>query len=407
MTNRTCAVILAGGCGKRLNLLTKHRAKPAVPFGGVYRIIDFVLTNFINSGLRRKVFVVIQYAPASLSTHIQNFWIHLMGWRESIEVLQPKMRTESEERYSGTADAVFQNWDSICKDKDDKRVAIFSGDHVYVMDVSQMIKFHKANRSEFTICANIVSIEDAAENLGVIKVDTNNRIIDFVEKPLLHEVPEIPNKKGFCYASMGNYIAEISNLQRYLVNDSLDPLSEHDFGKNIIPTMLKNGLPLYAYPFSDNLIENQEGCYWEDVGTLPKLFKANLETLHFVPPLNLNNEKWPIPINPDARILGEDAKVIHSSLSSGVVVDDALVRWSTIGPNVTIEKRASVITCQIFEKVVVGHDSYLKNVICDKNVIFPPNTVVGVNRDDDDKHFYTESLNDIEWITVIPKNYKF
>ncbi len=412
MPHNTIGVILAGGQGSRLDPLTRHRAKPAVPIGGKYRIIDFVLANFFNSNIR-KLLVMTQYAPASLSQHIQTFWIPLTGFGESIEVMSPKMRSEDESRYVGTADAVWQNWDTISSKRyDAEYVAIFGGDHIYKMDISQVVAYHKAKNSAFTICVDMVRVEVAAKQLGVLQVDANNRIIAFLEKPPIEDIPHISDRPGWCYASMGNYIGDIHSLKEILAADAADEDSEHDFGKNVIPRMHAKGMRLYAYPSTLNEIEGQPVFFWRDVGTLQAYYKTCMEMLEFVPPLNLNNTHWPVPTYPDnlpsARFLGTDVHTAHVSTAGGVVVDDAQVHWSSLGRNVFVQKGAVVRGSHLFDGVVVSHGATLRNVICDKDVNIPANHSIGFDRAADAQNFHTEDLNGHgEWITVIPKGYVF
>lgn len=412
MSKKTISVVLAGGQGSRLNPLTAHRAKPAVPFAGKYRIIDFVLANLFNSGMR-NILVLTQYAPGSLFRHIQTFWIPLTGLREKVQLLSPKMRSPYELQYRGTADAVWQNWESITREGDDAQyVAIFGGDHIYTMNTSQVVDFHKEKGAAFTVCAIRVPIESASNKLGVLRVDKDHRVIDFVEKPSLANVPQIPGHPGFCYASMGNYVANIDILGKALSEDAKNTESTHDFGNDLIPQMHRDGLPVYAYPFDMNIIEGQVGHYWRDVGTLVDYYQASLETLEFVPPLDLVNPNWLVPSYPDnlpsARFVGRVNGICHVTTAGGTVVDDANIKWSVLGRYVNVQKEATVEGSILFDGVVVGQRSYLKKVICDKDVRIPDDIQVGINRKEDEKRgFHTEPLSDEEWITVIPKWYKF
>lgn len=407
----TIAVVLAGGRGKRLQPLTLDRAKPAVHFGK-NRIIDFVLANFFNSGLR-KIVVVPQYAPKSLYEHIQRFWIPLTGMGESITLVPPKMRYDDEAQYLGTANAVWQNWDTLTSEwYNADLAAIFGGDHIYTMDVSQVVKFHRKRSSALTICVDVVPIAMAAGQLGVVQVDTSNRIIGFIEKPPHGRVPEIPDRPGYCYASMGNYIADMRALGPILAEDAQNTASEHDFGKDIIPLMHARNFPLYAYPFHLNEISGQEVHFWRDVGTLGMYYAASNEMLEFVPKLNLNNPRWPIPTFPDnlspARFLGERVHVSHISTAGGVVVDDASVTWTTLGRRAHVQKGANIHASILFDNVTVGHGAQLLRVICDKHVVIPPDVRVGFDRaQDEDRGLHVEHLSDTETITVIPKRYTF
>ncbi len=411
MPEKTLGIVLAGGQGSRLAPLTDARAKPAVPFGK-NRIVDFVLANVVNSNIRH-ILVLTQYAPQSLYSHIQQFWIPMLGYRDSITITPPKMRSVDEQRYVGTANAVWQNWDMVQRERyTAERVAIFGGDHIYMMDVSQVINYHRKKESVFTICVDVVTVEEAANALGVLEVDENNRVIGFVEKPPQDEVPEIPNKKGFCYASMGNYIAETDLLGTVLQRDADDTESSHDFGKDIIPALIAHNRDVYAYPFDLNKIPGQDVPYWRDVGTLQTYYAACNEALQYVPPLNLANPAWPIPSCPDylpeARVLGEYAHTAFMGTSGGVVIDDASVRWSRLGRRVMIRKGAVLHGCHLFDNVDVGEQSILRYVICDKHVRIPPNTLIGLDRvQDDARGFHTEVLDANTWLTVIPEHYTF
>lgn len=412
MPGKTLGIILAGGQGSRLNPLTRERAKPAVPFGGTYRIIDFVLANFLNSAMR-KILVVTQYAPDSLYEHVQNFWAPLMGFGESINLVSPKMRHEHEFMYRGTADAVWQTWGSIVDRRPNvERVAIFGGDHIYKMDISQVVRYHSSKKSAFTICVEVVPVETAAEQLGVLRVDTSNRILEFVEKPKLEDVPHIPDRKGWCYASMGNYVAEVDVLGKILSDDASRTDSSHDFGRDIIPEIRKRGLPIYAYPFHLNEIEGEQGHYWRDVGTLAAYHAASTDLLDFVPRLNLRNENWKIPTyppnQPSAMTLGTDVASIHTSAAGGTIVHNARTYWSILGRNNRVEQGASVENSILFDDVTVGKGARIRFIICDKEVVIPRGTTIGYNRQEDEARGFTiEPLNDNEWLSVIPKRYRF
>lgn len=410
MPDKTLGIILAGGQGSRLAPLTIDRAKPAVPYGK-YRIVDFVLANIVNSNIRHAL-VLTQYAPQSLYTHIQEFWSRMTGYRDSIVIAPPKMRSEEEQRYDGTANAVWQNWDMVLRELYcAERVAIFGGDHIYVMNVSQVVEYHTRKESAFTICVDEVTADEAADTLGVLQVDAENRVIAFVEKPPRGEVPEIPGRKGFCYASMGNYIANTDVLGTTLRLDATNELSSHDFGRDIIPAMLARDMHVYAYPFHLNTIPGQDVPYWRDVGTLQSYYAACNEALWYVPPLNLANIAWPIPSCPDylpgARILGDHAYTAFVGMAGGVVIDDARVTWSSLGRRVMVRKGAVLHGCHLFDNVDVGAGAQLRHVICDKHVTIPPGTHIGYSREADVARFHVESLNENQWLTVIPEHYTF
>lgn len=409
MTKKTIGVVLAGGQGSRLKGLTSHRAKPAVPFAGKYRIIDFVLGNFFNSGIKRLL-VLTQYVPHSLGSHIQTHWAPLMGWNEYINVLPPKLKSATDNLYQGTADAVYQNWEPIVTSKA-KRVAIFGGDHIYKMDLSQMGTAHRKNNADFTICCEIVPVDLARGNLGVLEVDESHRVIGFEEKPM--EPKEIPGRPGYVFASMGNYLANTSFLGPILETDADDPSSEHDFGKDIIPKIISTS-SVYAYPLSENEIEGEVGHYWRDVGTLPAYLEASMNLCEHLPELNLYNEEWQIPTYPDnlpaAKFVGKNdgtGFTRFSMISGGCVIDDAQILWSILGRSNRIGEHSVIEGSVLFDQVTLGRNVHLRNVICDKEVSIPDNMRIGYDRGDDTYFgLHTENFGD-GWLTVIPKRHQF
>ena len=288
----TLVMILAGGEGKRLFPLTQDRAKPAVPFGGRYRIIDFVLNNFINSGFYR-IKVLTQYKSDSLNKHITRGWNLSPFLNQYVDLVPAQMRTGGS-WYKGTADAVYQNIFHI-HDESPDYVCVFGGDHIYKMDVWQMLKFHKKNKAELTISAIPIPIEDAHE-FGIIEVDENWRLTGFVEKP---QTPpkSIPNNPKMCLASMGNYIFNKNTLVNALEKDSKIENSNHDFGKNVIPMLLEEGKRIFIYNFADNTfagMTDKEKGYWRDVGCIDAYWQANMDLLDYEPELNLYSKDWPL-----------------------------------------------------------------------------------------------------------------
>ena len=284
-------MILAGGEGKRLYHLTKDRAKPAVPFGGRYRIIDFVLNNFINSGFY-KIKVLTQYKSDSLNKHITRGWALSPFLNQYVDLCPAQMRTGSD-WYRGTADAIYQNIFHIT-DEDPDYVCIFGGDHIYKMDVSQMLDYHKQKGADLTISAIPIPIEEAHE-FGIIEVDENWKLVNFVEKP--QEAPKsIPGNPNMCLASMGNYIFDKNILLDALERDAKIEASNHDFGKNVIPMLLNEGKKIYIYNFAENTFTGmspRERGYWMDVGSIDAYWKANMDLLDYDPELNVYSQDWP------------------------------------------------------------------------------------------------------------------
>ncbi len=394
-------IILAGGKGERLSPLTAHRAKPGVPFGGKYRIIDFVMNSFINSGIQ-NIKVLIQFKSQPLKQHIDRLYPSSPLYGHYIDTVSAQQKV-GEEWYEGTADAVYQNLD-ILEAADFGAAAIFAGDHIFVMDVSQMYEFHCKKESEFTIAAIAVPVEQAAGQFGVIEVDRRNRVIGFEEKP--EKPKEIPGRPGLCFASMGNYIADIPVLSGLLQEDAQNPDSKHDFGKNIIPMMLARSMPVYAYDFNSNLIEGQRRIYWRDVGTVRAYWEANMDLCRIEPEINLYNRTWPIRTFPDNA---PPAKFIfHPDLdnhiiSGGCIVSGARVHGSVLGQWVRVEQGANIVDSVIFPEVTVGAGVQLNTCIIDKKVNIPPGTRIGFSQADDEARGFSV----VDGITVVPKGYQF
>lgn len=414
MPKNTISLILAGGEGKRLTPLTLDRAKPAVPFDGKYRIVDFALANHFNSSLRR-IYVLLQFAPHSLALHIQRSWEAACGMYEFVRPLYPKMRNEAEQRYTGTANAVLQNWNEITAEGHDvDTVTIFAGDHIYIMDISQAIQYHRQKASDFTVCIAAVPIDLAANELGVLQVDSSNRITRFLEKPPRDQIPEIPGRPGYCYVSMGNYVANLKTLGEFLAQDASNVNSQHDFGKNIIPDMMRGKCKVYAYPFDRNEIEGQPVHYWRDVGTIEAYYDAHMELLRpdEEPPLNLTNPHWKIPTFndnlPSADIVG--GTFVNTRLAGGVNIQKGgMFTCSSIGRGMSFGRDVEVHACILIANSHIGDNCVMRHVICDKNVTIPPNTKIGYDREKDEKLFRVVTLSEEEgtYITVIPKGYQF
>ncbi len=397
-------MILAGGEGTRLSPLTSVRTKPAVPFGGNYRIIDFALSNFVNSGIM-NIFLLTQFKSHSLMQHLRQGW-RVSGVTDSfIDPIPAQMRT-GKRWYEGTADAIYQNLNLI-DDTEPEQVCIFGGDHIYRMDISQMLRFHQKRQADLSVAAIPVPVEQA-RHFGVLEVDESWKMTGFVEKP--RERPRtIPGRKGFVLASMGNYIFERLPLQDILKRDAWDPDSEHDFGKNLIPRMYPEG-KVYVYDFTQNKIpgaEAKEVGYWRDVGTIQSYWEANMDLVGLEPQFNLYNQKWPVltytpPFPPAKFVHFSDLRTghaINSMISPGAVISGALVENSLIGYNVRVHSFAHVNESVIMNNVDIGRGAKLRRVIIDKHVRVAPGTVIGYHPENDAQKYETVE----DGIVVIPK----
>lgn len=402
-------MILAGGEGKRLYPLTKDRAKPAVPFGGRYRIIDFVLNNFINSGFF-KIKVLTQYKSDSLNKHITRGWALSPFLNQYVDLAPAQMRTGSE-WYRGTADAIYQNVFHIT-DEDPDYVCIFGGDHIYKMDVSQMLDYHKEKKADLTISAIPIPIEEAHE-FGIIEVDDDWKLTNFVEKP--KTAPKsIPGNPNMCLASMGNYIFNKDSLLKALEEDEKIKSSNHDFGKNVIPMMLNEGKRIYVYNFNENVfpgMSDRERGYWMDVGSIDAYWQANMDLLDYAPELNLYSQTWPLRTfnynYPPAKFIWEEGERVgmatNSMVSEGCIVSGAGLSRCVLSPKVKVNSFSQISESILMENVEIGRHSRIKKAIIDKNVIVPPNTRIGFNREEDEKRGFHVSPNGV---TVVPKGAK-
>ncbi len=402
-------MILAGGEGKRLYPLTKDRAKPAVPFGGRYRIIDFVLNNFINSGFF-KIKVLTQYKSDSLNKHITRGWALSPFLNQYVDLAPAQMRTGSD-WYRGTADAIYQNVFHIT-DEDPDYVCIFGGDHIYKMDVSQMLDFHKEKDADLSISAIPIPIEEASE-FGIIEVDDDWRLVNFVEKP--KEKPKsIPGNPNMCLASMGNYIFSKNVLLDALNRDEEIKESSHDFGKNVIPMLLKDGKKIYIYNFNDNSfpgMTDTERGYWRDVGSIDAYWQANMDLLAYDPELNLYSQDWPLRTfnynYPPAKFIWEEGERVgmatNSMVSEGCIVSGGGLSRCVLSPKVKVNSYSQISESILMENVEIGRHSKIKKAIIDKNVIVPPHTRIGFNREEDERRGFHVSPNGV---TVVPKGAK-
>jgi glucose-1-phosphate adenylyltransferase len=402
MAKNTYAMILAGGRGSRLYNLTDWRAKPAVPFGGKFRIIDFVLSNCVNSGIRR-IGVATQYKSHSLIQHIQRGWSFLNGkFGEFIDVL-PAQQWLEEYWYRGTADAVFQNLDILRTTKPDY-VLILAGDHVYKMDYAKMLAFHVERRADMTVACINVPIDDA-KGFGVMGVDAESRVVDFTEKPA-NPTP-IPGHPGRALASMGIYIFDTKFLCAQLERDAADPNSSHDFGKDIIPHLVSGKFRVMAQSFEDSCIKiSGEMPYWRDVGTIDSYWEANMELTKVTPDLNMYDQEWPIwtyqeQLPPAKFVFDDDNRrgmAVDSLVSGGCIISGAYLSRSLLFSNVHVHSYSNVEDSVLLPNVTVSRSVTLKRVVVDKNCVIPEGMTIGVDIEEDKKRFFVTD-NGITLIT--------
>ncbi len=400
----TLAVVLAGGKGTRLEPLTRDRAKPAVPFGGAYRIIDFSLSNCLNSGIR-KILVLTQYKAMSLDRHINLGWRHVFCTElgEFIDVVPPQQRID-DHWYQGTADAVYQNIYAIEKERPE-HVIILAGDHIYKMNYRKMIEYHKSMNADLTIGALRVD-EEAAQQFGVMQINKEQRIIGFEEKP--DRPKSIPGDDGHCLASMGIYVFTARFLFEQLCKDANKQESVHDFGRNVIPSIIDTQR-VFAFPFMD---ENRKSdAYWRDVGTLDAYYEANMDLISVDPLLNMYDGEWPIRtfqpnLPPPKFVFGSQGdgersgRAIDSITCQGSIVSGGLVQKSILGPRVRINSFSTVEDSILFEGVNVGRHAKIRRAIIDKGVEIPSHAEIGFDLEQDRKRGFT--ISD-EGIVVIAK----
>ncbi|EIJ35047.1 glucose-1-phosphate adenylyltransferase [Thiothrix nivea] len=388
LTRKTLALVLAGGEGSRLKDLTMWRAKPSVPFGGKYRIIDFALSNCVNSGIRR-VGVLTQYKSHSMIRHLQRAWGFMRAEiGEFVEILPAQQRTSKKEWYQGTADALFQNID-IVQRHDPEYVLVLGGDHIYTMDYSKMLIHHVESGADFTVGCIEVPVEEA-KGFGVMSVDDNLRITQFVEKPPHPE--EIPGKPGMALASMGIYIFSRDFLYKVLHEDASKIHSSRDFGKDIIPSNIHTSTAI-AHPFRK---DNGEPGYWRDVGTVHSYWQANMELCSVEPELNLYDRDWPIwtyqPQFPPAKFVFDDegrrGEAIDSLVSAGCILSGARVKRSLVFFATNIESYSHIRDSVILPKVNIGKNCKISKTIIDKGTVIPDGMIIGEDLDLDRKRFH-------------------
>ena len=402
---KVLSMVLAGGEGRRLYPLTKDRAKPAVPIGGRYRIIDFVLSNFINSGLY-KIKVLTQFKSSSLNDHLSRAYSLSRTLDHFIDAVPAQMRS-GPFWYRGTADAVYQNLNLIF-DEEPEIVCVFGGDHVYKMDIRQMIDFHIEKNADVTVCAVSCPIGEASEQFGVIEVDNESRMIGFQEKP--KNPREIPGRPGKTLASMGNYIFKTEKMLEILEKDALRDTS-HDFGKTIIPGSFES-YKVCVYDFYNNShpgMTEPERAYWKDVGTIHSYWKVNMDLAYVSPTFNIYNERWPIrsyhPDVPPAKFVFADKKhermgiATDSLVAEGTIISGGTIDKSILFPKVRINSYSQVSESILMEGVDVGRYSKIRKTIIDKGVKIPPNTTIGYDHEKDKSRFHISP----EGIVVIPK----
>ena len=398
--DRVVTVVLAGGKGTRLEPLTRDRAKPAVPFGGAYRIIDFTLSNCLNSGLK-KILVLTQYKAMSLDRHINIGWRKLFSWElgDFIDIVPPQQRID-ENWYRGTADAVYQNIYAIEKEDPDY-VVVLAGDHVYKMNYQKMVDFHKANNADVTVAALQVPVETAAGQFGVMATEADSRIVGFQEKPL--EPKPMPGDSTQCLASMGIYVFSARFLYEQLCQNAAQTNAGHDFGHNILPSIIASHR-VFAFPFRD---ENQKAeAYWRDVGTLDAYYEANMDLVRVDPLLNVYDDSWPIwthrPNVPPPKFVfaeekpgGRRGQALDSVVCAGSILSGGSVQGSIIGSQCRINSYAQVEDSILFDKVNVGRHARIRRAIIDKGVTIPTRIEIGFDHDEDRRRGFTVSENGI------------
>ncbi len=387
LTRQALALILAGGRGSRLHELTNWRAKPSIPFGGKFRIIDFPLSNCVNSGIRR-VGVLTQYKAHSLIRHLVNGWSKFHNeLGEFVEVLPASQRT-GEEWYAGTADAVYQNLD-IIRTYQPEYVLILSGDHVYKMDFGPMLAYHVERQADMTVSCIEAPVDEAAGAFGVMSVDESNRVRHFNEKPA-YPTP-LPGRDDLCLASMGNYIFNTNFLYEQLIKDADTPHSSHDFGSDVIPSILEK-YRVFAYPFRDS---TGARAYWRDVGTVDAFWKANIEMVDVTPDLNLYDDEWPILTHqvqlPPAKFVFDDHErrgmAVNAMVSGGCVISGATVRRSLLFSNCKVHSWAYVEESVLLPEVDVGRHARIRKAVVDRGCRIPDGMVIGENRVEDASRF--------------------
>ena len=405
---RVLAIVLAGGRGERLQPLTKYRSKPAVPFGGRYRIIDFVLSNLVNSGIT-AIYIMTQYKAQSLISHIQRAWWFVGGAQDSFATVVPAQMQLGDLWYRGTADAIYQNLNLIEQYGADA-VAVFGADHIYKMNIRQMLDYHFEHDADATVACMPVPLDQVRE-FGVVATAADGRIESFLEKPDPADAPQLPGAPGMALASMGNYIFDTDVLVEVLMEDA-SRVGAHDFGRSVLPAMA-GARRVYAYDFNSNRLPVYRGYgherpYWRDVGTIGAYFDANMDLRSVTPELNLFNWSWPINSanfnQPPAKFVFDEelrrGVALGSLVSGGCIIAGGSVKNSVLGHNVVVDERAEISEAIIMDNVEIGRGSRLHRVIVDKNVRIPAGITVGFDVDADlARGFHRDESG----ITVVPK----
>lgn len=403
--NNVLTIVLAGGIGSRLDPLTRDRAKPAVPFGGKYRIIDFVLSNCLHSGARR-ILVLHQYKSHSLQKHLRDAWsVFQPAIGEYITPVAPQMRT-GKSWYEGTADAVYQNL-YLLKRSGAKYVLVLSGDHIYRMDYAPLVADHVQREADLTVAAMELPTEEASQ-FGVMEVDTEGWLLDFEEKPT--DPAPIPGLPSRSLVSMGIYVFSLDALCRALEYDRTVATSSRDFGKDVLPNLTQNG-HVATYRFAQNEGRVSVDGYWMDVGTIAAYYQAHMDLLNPTPPLDLYQADWPIrgyePSFPPAKTVpgsrGIPSQIINSMLSSGVVIRGGTIKQSVLSPNVRVEQSATVEGSILLDNVVIQEGAHVRNCIIDKNTVVPYQETVGIDPRLDQERFGPAS----DGIVVVPRGFDF
>jgi glucose-1-phosphate adenylyltransferase len=399
----TLGVLLAGGAGERLFPLTRDRAKPAVTFGGNYRIIDITLSNCINSDLR-KVYILTQYKALSLNRHIREGWGTIVASElgEFIEILPP-MKRVSENWYMGTADAVYQNIYSIGSEQP-KYVLVLSGDHIYKMNYDLMMRQHLEAGADVTLATILIDPSESSR-FGVVDIDRESRVVGFEEKPKSTQLRS-PFNPNMCSGSMGVYLFNTDVLLPALLKDAEDPDSSHDFGHDILPKLLDE-YRVYAFNFIDE--NKKEALYWRDVGTLDAYFDANMDCVAVSPVFNLYDKAWPIRTHqrqyPPAKFVfsepGRTGMAVDSVVSSGCIISGATVRKSVMSPDVRVNSYAEVESCIIFSHVNIGRHCRIRRAIVDRDVHIPEGSVIGYDAEEDRRNYFVTDTG----ITVVTRDY--
>jgi glucose-1-phosphate adenylyltransferase len=388
LTSGTLAVVMAGGRGERLKGLTQHRCKPATPFGGKFRIIDFVLSNCVNSGIR-QIAVLTQYKAQPLIQHIQRGWSYLRGELGEFVELIPAQQQIGEYWYRGTADSVYQNLEFI-RSHNPTHVLILAGDHIYKMDYGPMIAYHEQCEADITVGVVDVPL-DRAQEFGIMTTDDTNRVVKFAEKPAAPD--PIIGLADLARASMGIYVIALDRLEKLLREDASDPRSDHDFGRNIIPPAIAR-MRVFAYPFHD--VETRAQNYWRDVGNVDALYEANMELVALDPELNIYDHQWPIwtyqAQHPPAKfVLDEEGRrgmAVNSMVAGGCIISGAHVKQSLLSSDVRIEDQSVIDSSVLLPGVTIGRRCKIRRCILDEDCVIPDGLHIGYDAVADQERFF-------------------